>query len=160
MSHVCNPNSRGFYRIIYKYRFFLWSLIYPLLILPSLPHAWARLPKVRPLGDRESYLREGTPPSLYAGILISHPLHLQLFCQMTSFLTEVARTRLREEGSRHSGFINCLINVYREDGYRGLYRGLGTHLIRQIPNTAIVLATYEGCVYLYTRYNESSVETN
>ncbi|KAK2727260.1 hypothetical protein QYM36_007938 [Artemia franciscana] len=73
---------------------------------------------------------------------------------------EVARTRLREEGSRHSGFINCLINVYREDGYRGLYRGLGTHLIRQIPNTAIVLATYEGCVYLYTRYNESSVETN
>jgi len=35
-----------------------------------------------------------------------------------------------------------------EEGYRGVYRGLGTQLVRQIPNTAIMMATYEACVYL------------
>jgi solute carrier family 25 protein 33/36 len=35
---------------------------------------------------------------------------------------------------------------------KGLYRGLGTQLIRQIPNTAIIMATYEAVVYLLTRH--------
>ncbi|KAF3848103.1 hypothetical protein F7725_021131 [Dissostichus mawsoni] len=50
---------------------------------------------------------------------------------------EVIRTRLREEGT----------NAQR-GGYRALYRGLTTHLVRQIPNTAIVISTYELVVYL------------
>uniref|UniRef100_A0A8C7MU26 Solute carrier family 25 member 36 n=1 Tax=Oncorhynchus kisutch TaxID=8019 RepID=A0A8C7MU26_ONCKI len=44
---------------------------------------------------------------------------------------EVIRTRLREE-----------------EGYRALYRGLTTHLVRQIPNTAIMMCTYELVVYM------------
>ena len=35
-----------------------------------------------------------------------------------------------------------------EEGYRGMYRGLVTQLIRQIPNTAIMMSTYEAVVYL------------
>ena len=31
----------------------------------------------------------------------------------------------------------------REEGVLGLYRGLGTNLVRQIPNTAVMMATYE-----------------
>ena len=38
--------------------------------------------------------------------------------------------------------------VNREEGRRGLYRGLGTQLVRQIPNTAIMMATYELTVYV------------
>ena len=62
--------------------------------------------------------------------------------------TEVARTRLREAGTKYRSFWQTLVVVYREEGRRGLYRGLGTQLVRQIPNTAIMMATYELTVYM------------
>lgn len=64
---------------------------------------------------------------------------------------EVARTRLRQEGNKYRTFIQTLITVFKEEGHRGLYGGLGTHLVRQIPNTAIIMATYEFVVYLFNR---------
>lgn len=66
--------------------------------------------------------------------------------------TEVARTRLREEGSKYRHFWQTLQLVCKEEGWRGLYRGLGTQLIRQIPNTAIMMSTYEASVYLLNKY--------
>jgi len=60
---------------------------------------------------------------------------------------EVARTRLRQE--EHSGprkylsFWQTLILVYNEEGRRGLYGGLGTQLVRQVPNSAIMFMVYE-----------------
>ncbi|ELU08546.1 hypothetical protein CAPTEDRAFT_182193 [Capitella teleta] len=65
---------------------------------------------------------------------------------------EVARTRLREEGSRYKKFWPTLGIVWREEGIRGLYRGLPTQLVRQIPNTAIMMSTYEAVVYLCSKY--------
>ena len=65
---------------------------------------------------------------------------------------EVARTRLREEGSKYRSFWQTLGLVAKEEGYRGVYRGLGTQLIRQIPNTAIMMSTYEAAVYLLNKY--------
>ena len=64
------------------------------------------------------------------------------------YFVEVARTRLREAGSKYRSFWQTLRLVYREEGRRGLYRGLGTQLVRQIPNTAIMMATYELTVYM------------
>lgn len=61
---------------------------------------------------------------------------------------EVIRTRLREEGSRYRSFIQTLQLIVREEGPLALYRGLLAHLIRQIPNTAIMMATYELIVRL------------
>ncbi|XP_034039093.1 solute carrier family 25 member 36-A-like [Thalassophryne amazonica] len=61
---------------------------------------------------------------------------------------EVIRTRLREEGSKYRSFFHTLLTVPKEEGYRALYRGLITHLFRQIPNTAITMFTYEVVVYL------------
>lgn len=66
-------------------------------------------------------------------------------------MAEVIRTRLREEGSRYRSFFQTLLTVPREEGYRALYRGLTTHLVRQIPNTAIMMCTYEVVVYLLGR---------
>lgn len=62
--------------------------------------------------------------------------------------TEVVRTRLREEGTKYRSFFQTLSLVVQEEGYGSLYRGLTTHLVRQIPNTAIMMATYELVVYL------------
>uniref|UniRef100_A0A1A8NE45 Solute carrier family 25 (Pyrimidine nucleotide carrier), member 36 n=1 Tax=Nothobranchius rachovii TaxID=451742 RepID=A0A1A8NE45_9TELE len=61
---------------------------------------------------------------------------------------EVIRTRLREEGTKYRSFFQTLATVPKEEGYRALYRGLTTHLVRQIPNTAIMMCTYELVVYL------------
>ena len=57
--------------------------------------------------------------------------------------SEVVRTRLRQEGDKYNGFLQTLNLIIKEEGYRGMYKGIGTHLLRQIPNTAIVMATYE-----------------
>ncbi|XP_010768719.1 solute carrier family 25 member 36-A [Notothenia coriiceps] len=64
---------------------------------------------------------------------------------------EVIRTRLREEGSKYRSFFQTLLLVSREEGYRALYHGLTTHLVRQIPNTAIMMFTYEVVVYMLGR---------
>lgn len=61
---------------------------------------------------------------------------------------EVVRTRLCEEGTKYRSFFQTLALLVQEEGYGSLYRGLTTHLVRQIPNTAIMMATYELVVYL------------
>ena len=66
-------------------------------------------------------------------------------------LAEVARTRLREGNPRYQKFWQTIFLVYREEGRRGLYRGMVTQLCRQIPNTAIMMVTYEFVVYGLSR---------
>uniref|UniRef100_A0A803U1C7 Solute carrier family 25 member 33 n=1 Tax=Anolis carolinensis TaxID=28377 RepID=A0A803U1C7_ANOCA len=61
---------------------------------------------------------------------------------------EVIRTRLREEGTKYKAFVQTARLIFREEGYLAFYRGLFAQLMRQIPNTAIVLSTYELIVYL------------
>lgn len=67
---------------------------------------------------------------------------------------EVARTRLRQQDSeflgkhKYTSFLQTLKTVVKEEGWRGLYGGLTTHVLRQVPNTAIMLFTYEGVVHL------------
>ncbi|KAL7988443.1 hypothetical protein Chor_007362 [Crotalus horridus] len=64
---------------------------------------------------------------------------------------EVVRTRLREEGYRYRSFVQTVQLVAREEGPLALYRGLSAHLLRQIPNAAIVMVTYELIIHLATK---------
>ena len=64
---------------------------------------------------------------------------------------------MREEGHKYTSFWKTLRIVYQEEGRRGLYRGLATQLVRQIPNTAIMMSTYELTYYVLTRYNMDGV---
>lgn len=65
---------------------------------------------------------------------------------------EVARTRMREAGTKYKSFWPTLFLVGREEGHRGLYRGLTTQLVRSMPNMAIVMATYELIVHMLENY--------
>ena len=71
-------------------------------------------------------------------------------------VAEVARTRLREEGNLYHGFWQTLRHVWLTEGRAGLYRGLATQLVRQIPNTAIMMSTYEAVVYLCHKHNAAN----
>ena len=57
---------------------------------------------------------------------------------------EVVRTRMRECGSsRYRGMFQSLALIAREEGRAGLYGGLGPHLMRVVPNTALMFMSYE-----------------
>lgn len=68
---------------------------------------------------------------------------------------EVCRTRLRQNVSRserrYHNFLQTLRVVWLEEGVRGLYGGIGAHLVRVVPNTAIVFFTYEAVLRIFER---------
>ncbi|XP_041377648.1 solute carrier family 25 member 36-like isoform X2 [Gigantopelta aegis] len=59
---------------------------------------------------------------------------------------EVVRTRLREEGTKYKSLAQTFLLILQEEGKSGLYRGLTTQLVRQLPNSAIIMVTYESVV--------------
>lgn len=79
---------------------------------------------------------------------VSRSVFTSLTCPLYIVFTEVIRTRLREEGSKYKYFFQTGRLIAVEEGYAAFYRGLVPQLIRQIPNTAIVLSTYELIIHL------------
>ncbi|KAL4658489.1 solute carrier family 25 member 33 isoform X4 [Arapaima gigas] len=94
-------------------------------------------------------------PSGEGGRSISHFIELMAAAAFAkgcasciAYPHEVIRTRLREEGSKYRSFFQTARLVTVEEGYLAFYRGLIPHLLRQIPNGAIMLSTFELIVYL------------
>lgn len=60
---------------------------------------------------------------------------------------EVARTRLREQARngvfKYRGMWQTIGCISREEGRKGLYGGMGVHLMKVVPNSAIMFLTYE-----------------
>ncbi|KAG5353591.1 hypothetical protein C0989_005112 [Termitomyces sp. Mn162] len=61
---------------------------------------------------------------------------------------EVLRTRLRQPSVngviKYTGLIQTLRLVIAEEGARSLYGGLSAHLMRVVPNAAVMYSIYEG----------------
>lgn len=64
---------------------------------------------------------------------------------------EVFRTRTREHKHIGKSFITLFREILRSEGWRAFYSGLGTHLVRQVPNSAILFLTYETIIYFGTQ---------
>lgn len=60
---------------------------------------------------------------------------------------EVARTRLREQARsgvfKYKGMWQTIGIIAKEEGRGGLYAGMGVHLVKVVPNSAIMFLTYE-----------------
>jgi solute carrier family 25 protein 33/36 len=60
----------------------------------------------------------------------------------------VLRTRLRQPSVsgviKYSGLWQTLQLVIKEEGARSLYGGLSAHLMRVVPNAAVMYSIYEG----------------
>ncbi|KAF8959612.1 mitochondrial carrier protein RIM2 [Flammula alnicola] len=63
---------------------------------------------------------------------------------------EVLRTRLRQPSVngvlKYTGLVQTLRLVIAEEGARTLYSGLSAHLMRVVPNAAVMYSIYEGLI--------------
>lgn len=85
-------------------------------------------------------------------LIISSAAKLTASC--LTYPHEVIRTRLREQkkGNKYKGPFQGLYVIAREEGFRGLYGGLGPHLIRVVPNAAILFLTYEFTLAYFAKH--------
>eukprot|EP01116_Phalansterium_solitarium_P001982 TRINITY_DN11841_c0_g1_i1.p1 TRINITY_DN11841_c0_g1~~TRINITY_DN11841_c0_g1_i1.p1 ORF type:complete len:338 (+),score=36.41 TRINITY_DN11841_c0_g1_i1:117-1130(+) len=74
----------------------------------------------------------------------------KLIASAATYPHEVIRTRIREQRAsepgkphKYTGFFQALRVIAREEGVRGLYGGMGAHLLRVVPNAAIMFLTFE-----------------
>jgi len=69
---------------------------------------------------------------------------------ITTYPLVVARTRLMAQGMpgrpvKYNNALHCLMTIGREEGLRGLYRGLVPGLMKTIPSVSIGYAVYDLC---------------
>ncbi|KAI9248220.1 mitochondrial carrier domain-containing protein [Phascolomyces articulosus] len=67
---------------------------------------------------------------------------------------EVIRTRLRQPAEangvrKYTGLVQCLKLVAKEEGVGALYGGMTAHLMRVVPNAAIMFFCYEAILYTF-----------
>lgn len=53
---------------------------------------------------------------------------------------------------KYKGFIQAFKLIAKEEGVKGLYGGMATHLLRVTPNSAILFCTYEMVIKLFSKF--------
>ena len=71
----------------------------------------------------------------------------KMCASIVTYPHEVARTRMREQARsgvfKYKGMWQSLGVIAREEGRQGLYSGMGVHLLKVVPNSALMFLTYE-----------------
>lgn len=94
---------------------------------------------------RKQHLPETT--ELTNGMYFWSAALAKMIASITTYPHEVARTRLREQSRmglyKYSSMWQTIRTVAQEEGRVGLYSGMGVHLLKVVPNSALMFLTYE-----------------
>lgn len=112
-------------------------------------------------GTTNLFSKQDLPPHVY---FIAAAIAKGI-ASVATYPHEVARTRLREQARDglflYSGMWQTLSIIAKQEGWRGLYAGMGIHLLKVVPNSAIMFLTYEICnSYLDRQFPLRSVDTS
>lgn len=106
--------------------------------------------KTKLLSRRNERLRQNNLPEtkeLTNGMYFWSAATAKMIASIATYPHEVARTRLREQSRmglyKYSGMWQTIRTVAREEGRVGLYSGMGVHLLKVVPNSALMFLTYE-----------------
>uniref|UniRef100_A0A3P9B2Y7 Solute carrier family 25 member 36a n=1 Tax=Maylandia zebra TaxID=106582 RepID=A0A3P9B2Y7_9CICH len=135
---------RGFYRGMSASYAGISETVIHFVIYETIKRKWLEYKAQASMDEEEESVKDASD---FVGMMLAAATS-KTCATSIAYPHEVIRTRLREEGSKYRSFFHTLLTVPKEEGYRALYRGLTTHLVRQIPNTAIMMCTYEVVVYL------------
>lgn len=69
---------------------------------------------------------------------------------------ELAKTRVQIAGDS-TGPLECIRNIFKTEGFRGVFRGLGITIVREIPAFSSYFITYE---YLTRNENNAPISTS
>jgi solute carrier family 25 protein 33/36 len=78
----------------------------------------------------------------------------KLLAAVTTYPHEVVRTRLRQAPEngvvKYTGLLQTFKLIVKEEGFTGLYGGMTAHLLRVVPNAAILFFSYELIIKMWT----------
>ena len=79
----------------------------------------------------------------------------KLIAAIIAYPHEVLRTRMREMGSniKYRTVRQTFTCILREEGVGALYGGMTAHLMRVVPNSAIMFFCYELLIHAYDRFS-------
>lgn len=74
----------------------------------------------------------------------------KLFALSLTYPYQVVRSRIQNNATAHlyPTIPACIARTWREERFRGFYRGLGTNLVRVLPGTCVTFVVYENLAWL------------
>jgi solute carrier family 25 folate transporter 32 len=126
---------RGFYKGLLPSMF---GIVHVAVQMPAYESLKTTLARRRGLDDVDDLkvidIVAASIVSKFAGCAIAYP-------------HEVVRTKLQRQRAGkiaiYDGVAHCVRSIVAEEGVRGLYRGLGTTLLRVVPAAAVTFVTIE-----------------
>ncbi|TFK56207.1 mitochondrial carrier [Heliocybe sulcata] len=73
----------------------------------------------------------------------------KLFALTATYPYQVVRSRIQNNATAHlyPTIPACISRTFREEGFRGFYRGLGANLVRVLPGTCVTFVVYENLAW-------------